>query len=128
MRDARLRMNDEREKTGIRTLNNTDEYAHHFSAVNRQPAGPGQIQAGIFAFYGITVPVPSIGLAGLLAIACLSFSISAAAPIYFIHLAERFVPAAKDCGAGDESFRSPFGGCSICSPKLLYYRYQPRTG
>ncbi|AIQ65630.1 hypothetical protein PSTEL_23495 [Paenibacillus stellifer] len=54
------------------------------------------IQAVIFAIYGITVSVPWLGILGLIAIACISFSINAAVPIYFIHLAERFVPAAKD--------------------------------
>lgn len=55
-----------------------------------------QIHAVIYALYGITVPYSGIGTLSLLAIACLSLSINAAAQLYIIRLTERFVPQAKD--------------------------------
>lgn len=50
----------------------------------------------VFLLFGITMHSSALGIFSLMAIACISFSINAAAQLYLIRLTERFVPKAKD--------------------------------
>lgn len=54
------------------------------------------IDAAIFILFGFTISHSLAGIATLMAIACISFSINAAAQLYFTELSVRFVPEAKD--------------------------------
>ena len=54
------------------------------------------VHAVIYIVYGMTMSYNIIGMVSLMSIACISFSINAAAQLYLIDLTEGFVPQAKD--------------------------------